>query len=227
VIRKNGSNLFQCEYDLITPFEKGLAVVVKEEKCGIVDTSGKMILPLNYDFQPEMGTGKIWINGVVRLQQGTKKGLVDTKGKVVAPFEFSEIQWSATEPFAIKKKNVWLLADKSGKPLNANKYEMISHPEEGYFRVLKKELWGYLDSLGKVAIPPKYKEANPFKNGLAIVKLGEDYQLINKSGISVLDASYEKISPFNREHYWLERKGKKALYSVSLQRIIWKEGGFD
>ena len=91
------------DFDSIGEFYNGFARVVKDEKIGVIDLTGKIIVPLEYD---EIG---IFQNGYAKVGIGDyenrKYGYVDINGKVVIPVLYDELK------LYIKDELVWVSKD--------------------------------------------------------------------------------------------------------------------
>ena len=72
---KNG-----IEYDEVEPFLEGLARVTLNGKYGVIDNTGKIIVPLEYESPSNFSEGlaPVFLNG--------KWGFIDKTGKIIAPF---------------------------------------------------------------------------------------------------------------------------------------------
>ena len=60
-----------------------LALVYKDGKWGYIDTTGKEIVPCQYEWYGNFS------DGLAALYKDGKYGYIDTTGKVVIPFVFS------------------------------------------------------------------------------------------------------------------------------------------
>lgn len=72
----------KIEYDEIMDFYKGVAIVKKHDMCGVIDISGKEIIPTEYDNIVIDKNGFIWVD-----LKG-KWGVVSRKNKILIPIEF-------------------------------------------------------------------------------------------------------------------------------------------
>jgi len=68
-------------YDFAQPFSNGLAAVWLDDKCGFVDASGAVIIPLIYD--SIVGSG--FIDGVAIVERDGLFGIIDTAGAYILP----------------------------------------------------------------------------------------------------------------------------------------------
>ena len=138
VFTKEGINLFTVMYDKIQYAGNGFFIVHKKEKKGLVDTSGKTILPVTYD---AIGSPKDQMISLLRAMKfglynyQTKKliqpeydkniatynstvftsfkqhgyGFFDLNNKALSKFEFDEINYWQDSVALVKKNNEWKL----------------------------------------------------------------------------------------------------------------------
>jgi len=75
---QSGRIVIQPIYDYAGEFSEGLAVVLKNEKCGFIDKTGKEVLPFIYD-----GGSYFRNDGLAIIIQNKKIKLIDRTGNVV------------------------------------------------------------------------------------------------------------------------------------------------
>jgi hypothetical protein len=75
-----GEVVIEAEYDMVWPFYKGAAKVTKNKFYGLIDTDGRMIVPLALE---DMGE---WREDMIRFSKGGKNGFYTSKGiRAVSP----------------------------------------------------------------------------------------------------------------------------------------------
>ena len=77
----------------------GVGIVYQNNKCGMVDTQGKLITPLKYK------SLRVVHDGVVRAELNGKFGLLDTSGREITEFKYDDMNLVATEEFISVKFN--------------------------------------------------------------------------------------------------------------------------
>lgn len=80
-----GNRKIPLEYSEVRNFEKGMAVVKKNNKFGVIDKSNNVLLPFIYD-----GCGQI--GGFIHLRIGKKCGVLDFNLKTILPIEFDYVR---------------------------------------------------------------------------------------------------------------------------------------
>ena len=146
-------------------------------KYGIIDTSGKVIVPTIYD---EIN---FFSEGLARVGIGTNwqtrtYGFIDKTGKVVVPITYDYAD-SFSEGLARVGMGDW------GTP--------------GTPSTMK---FGFVNSVGNVVIPITYDSAGSFTEGLVYVGVGADWQtrkfgFINTVGNVVIPITYDSVGSFS------------------------------
>jgi WG containing repeat len=142
-----------------------------EGKFGVIDTKGKIIIPLVYKKMVFLEKSSLFkVTG-----DNDKVTLFDQKGKKLFDFKFDDIDDASSELHAIlntdnagKKYCTWI--DRSGKemPLKlAAAEEFIDGLAPASDLVSGK--YGYMNTKGEWIIQPQYWQAKPFNGGIALI----------------------------------------------------------
>ena len=167
---------FAVEYDSIGEIHSGIAVVQRDDKFGVINKVGKIVIPLIYDYISDFrnNLAAVFIEG--------KGCLVNTKGEQISPLIYDDIP---TELYG---------------ELNCPQFI------NGFVKVRVDGKYGFINKLGEPAIPPIYDIAKDFTNsGLSIVSQGKKWGIINKDGDTVLDLKYDDILEMNKKGYIIVR----------------------
>lgn len=82
-------------YDAMQENHHGIAAVRSGKKWGVINTSGALILPFDFDSivfrAPWPIDGGAFYYGKIR--QGNKWGFIDSKGKLVVPPKYESVDW--------------------------------------------------------------------------------------------------------------------------------------
>ena len=77
--------LLPLEYEQITAFHNGYSVFQKGEKCGVVDSLGKIVVPLQYEGIEVLEKGFL-------VKMACKYGFLNLKGEQILPLEYEMIE---------------------------------------------------------------------------------------------------------------------------------------
>ena len=161
--------------------EGALFPVRRDGKSGAIDRSGRVVIPLCFDFVGEFH------EGLARFARGKLFGFVDKRGRIVIPPRFTS-EWNFSEGLARVTSDddpYWHrcgYVDQSGMMAIKDDIECESAFAAGYdFRNGLAKMdekitkHGFLDKTGQVAIRPEFESVETFSAGLAAAKkIGEE-----------------------------------------------------
>ncbi len=227
-VSKNGIQI-KAEFDWISDFDMNqLAIFKKNNKYGIVNSSGKKILESQFDL-----ILKTKYSVFIVVNNGNY-GFFSATGCFITPLiyeylkEKNEDYYTNGVYFKLLKKGEQALMDENGAIfLNFGIYSEVNFLSDDLLRVKRKNKYGYIDKKLNVKIPFTYDEAGEFANGLAIVKTKETYALITCFGKEVFSANVpiEKLSTnyflLNEElKTIIDKKGEVIFNNVlTIQKI--------
>jgi hypothetical protein len=167
----------------------GQLVFGLNEKYGVMDKAGKILIAANYEMIS-------FINGGYAVfQMKNKYGILNQAGKIVVPATYSYISENNSTHFVSIENDKYNLAEIKTNKIIAPAFDFISITDEpALFLASKDGKYGYLDGQGKTAIPFIYSGATAFSDGVASVSLenSDDVILINTKGERVeIDAAAE------------------------------------
>lgn len=171
-------------------FEEGVAIVLKDNKYGLLDSKGKEIAPCIYEDMDDF----LEI-GLVLVEKKAKYGLINTKGKKIAPCQYDYIDVYLENKFLILEKDdasiEAVMIDTKGKKIS-QKYAHIASFENGFSIAEKKGKQVMLNTKGK-EISNYYEDIGYFRNGFAIIKRKGLHGLISKKGEEFIPCKYKNI----------------------------------
>lgn len=131
VVDASGNWILKADYDDIEPFVYGLAKVTKGDKCGFIDESWRVVIPLKFAF---VGTpnaqGFVWVNDGGKPDKknqgkitGGKYGIYNKEGKEIVPPKYQTIGIFSDKQAKYDKEKVF----KKDKPLERLMLECGGH----------------------------------------------------------------------------------------------------
>jgi hypothetical protein len=164
-------------------FHSSCADILKDEKCGLIDANGKIIVPCEYDMLidgfNEMGLAKVSKKRLI--------GYVNTRGMEVIKCKYQSVGYFKEGLLDARYQEKWGYIDQKGNTIIPFKYEIGIWFEEGLARVAKREAgeyyFGYIDKEGNEVIPLIYSNAKDFKDGKAEVMQDGKWIKIDKKGV--------------------------------------------
>ena len=206
--------------DYAKPIIEGPIWVLKDGKFGVVDISGREIVPPKYDevFPFEKGRAWVKLNG--------KYGMIDKNGKEVIPIKYDAGVVSDEGIIWVKIDDKWGIMDTSGKEISPPlyDYEAVTPFTNGVAWILKDNKWGLVDGNGKTVIPPKFDGACPFVGEFSAVIIENKWGLIDKTGKEIIPiGKYEDIGISKNYEYfvysWIIKNYGSLGYSWIIKNI--------
>jgi WG containing repeat len=220
-------------------FESGQLVYIasKGEKQGVLDASGKIIVPILYDKINAIGD---WKKCFFIAQKEAGYGLLNQKGETVFPFLYQTIvpihlhsEYSHLS-FILFDGNLYSIMDQSGKTIVAPtenqliEPDYICHYKFGIHYTKEKMIYGervgYGDSTG-IRIPPVYKNIvclHTLKFLLVTDAKTSLHGIVNEAGDTIVPIRYLHIwEDEYKEHRFLAlQKGNRIGVYDSIGRVI-------
>lgn len=166
ILSLNGDILFDNMLGDFLLVKNGTIIVSENKKYGLIDTDGKIIIPIIYDGITEMGD-----NGLISVLKSGKWGIVNKNNDVVVDFKLVGMMRSFSGGLAV--------------------YYADNFSTDGRFTSQKA---GYINEKGDIIIAPQFVEANDFKNDRAVVQTRTKKLLINTGGEIIYEFSSQPQS---------------------------------
>jgi hypothetical protein len=213
-----GKTIIKPQFDYAGDFYNGVAPVIKGNKHGLCDTSGKMIHVFEdyeYLLYPNEPAGIYEFAGVSEgmylvTDKSQKQGCVNTNNELVIPIIYENIQRfsEGLAPFLEDEKYGYL--DSMGNIAIKATYQSAQHFHEGLAAVTMNDKIGFIDQSGTMIIKPKYLYTSYFSEGLCAVTSSEDYTdyfYINQTGEVVIKGPFEEADPFVNGEAYVQKRG--------------------
>lgn len=193
-INRRGEMILDATYDKIEYLNNPNYVrVTNRNKKGVVDSEGRIILPIEYDHIGEMQediivAGKDWYYGCF-----------DKQGNVIVPLiyatigEFSEGIASFSE--LIKYGYLNCKGEVVIPPFADSAYAF----SDGCARVIVDGLTGYINADGTWAIEPRFDSGYDCTCGIIAVSSDGRYFFVDTTGRTLVNARYDEIEPFDTQ----------------------------
>jgi hypothetical protein len=211
--------------------------VCEKGKCGYIDRTGKIAIPLQFNEAYD------YSEGLARVVVGDKFGFIDQTGKIVIQPQFGFAR-DFTEGLAPMSDDPidgkWGYLDKSGKVVIPQQFKLAKNFSEGLAPVEVERagglvhnrtgtrflsLWGYINRAGELVIPPQLIAAFPFTNGVARLWTGafasqNKYGLIDKTGKEIIEPVFDNIESDFHEGLAPFRIGNKWGFIDTTGKIV-------
>lgn len=189
----------KASFDYADRFADGCAVVMNKDKWGMIDKSGKLLVPMEFD-------------GVLRMQDGFagvekdgRCGFVNRAGRLKIPLQFKSIRSFHNGYAAVQfGDDRWGYIDKRGKVVwedKSGRVKMLGDFHEDYARVQGQAgdtlKWGYITKAFRFRIDPSFEDARDFHNGMAAVKHQGKWGFITAAKRWAVDPVYDEVDDFD------------------------------
>jgi TonB family protein len=203
------------KYDAFGSFDKGLARVEKGGKVGLIDKTGKEIVPCIYNETSGFS------EGFATIKKDGKWGFIDTTGKEAVPCSYDNAGGYSEGLACVEKNGKWGFIDKTGKEVIPCSYEMVNDFSEGLARVQKYGEWGIIDKTGKLIVPCSYDYVDLFREGFARVKKYGEWGIIDKTGKTLVPCSYKEAGYFSEGLARVQKKLTDETLGYNLTAERW------
>lgn len=177
------------DFDDVLIFDKDKILFELDEKWGVTDRNGKLIVAAQFD--RIMPDGDLYL-----IRQGDLFGWCDAKGKIVINPQFEEAQlFGDASLTAVRSGKEYGYIDRKGKFVINPQFSTAGYFSEGLAPVAKsgEEKLGYIDEKGKFVIEPQFERASSFGGGLAIVSKDDRIGFIDKEGLYTINTQFSDV----------------------------------
>jgi hypothetical protein len=205
------------EFSAIGTFNDGVAPVCIGDKWGVIDRTGKIVVPIEYGWINEFSEGLALANKGGHFVSNSMEdtgiaggtwGFIDKTGKAVIPFGDDIEYYSGSfheELAVVRKGDKWGYIDKTGKVVLPIEYDWAYDFSEGRGLVRKwvggNPQYSFIDENGKIELVLDYFLVESFSEGLAAVSKwgGPDgkYGYIDGAGKEIIPCAYDYTTPFS------------------------------
>lgn len=191
VINRSGNFIVSAGYDDIgKPTNDGYFRLIKGNLMGMADTTGKIVIPVTWEFLGEMS------NGLVVFRKGDKYGYLDHTGKKVIKAMFSNAGDFNEDLAPAMQDSLWGFIDKKGRWVIKPQYLWAESFYEGLAGVVVNRKWGFIDHTGFLVFPAKFDDYQPFQEGYAAVRMNGLWGFLYRKGGMVIQPAYEIVGSF-------------------------------
>lgn len=233
------------DYTYVGIQKHGVRVAIKGELQGVIDKSGKIILPPVYRaikfvddkiiyLKEDGNVGITSISGekvfkkeydyiyplgedYFLIQGDNKIGLIDKFETVIIPPKYDEIRPFEDDMAVVRVDKKYGVIDKSGKEIIPLEYDYIKNFSNGMaLTINKKNLVGFLNKDGVKIVPETYTYSEDFQEESTVVGLNKEYGVIGKNGEFLIPLEERKINSLG-----------KGLYSVKEGELFYIKNIFN
>ena len=196
-------------FESLILLDNGLYKFKLNDKYGVIDNTGSIIVPNKYHGIGEFIDNLAWVSiKSVNFNKETRLyGYVDLQGKEVLPIEYELIGKRFNNRAVVMKGGEWWLFGMDDRKLTAfpgvaclllcASDDLCMFNVGGEYDKEKNRvtdgLWGYCSVDGRIVVEANYESAYSFSESLAAVKKNGKWGFINTSGEVVVPCKYDKV----------------------------------
>ena len=198
-IRGNSSFMDVYPFEDVGSFAQGLAMVSKLGRSGAIDTTGKLVIPCEWNYVGEFS------EGLAAVKKNGKYGFIDMKGKLVIPCEWDDVRDFSRGMAKVRKDKKYGFIDTTGKFVIPCEWDYAGGFNEGLAPVKKNDKWGFIDTTGNLVIPCEWDDARGFNEGLARVEKNDKWGFIDTTGYLVIPCEWDDVRDFSEGLAWVKK----------------------
>jgi hypothetical protein len=164
---------------------------MKINKYGIIDSTGKEITPIDFDYIGD------FTEGLARVQKNKKWSFINRTGKVITSFDYDAVEDFSSGVALLKKGNKYGFLNRDGKEIVSAIYSEAGKSYEGFIKVRESGKWHYFDKSGTLIKTSQYSDMKSYREGLAAVCKDGKWGYIDEAGKEVIKPSFFAASSFN------------------------------
>jgi len=212
-------------YDMVSDFHEGLAMVTKGDKYGFIDKMGNEVIPCIYEFMEEVDPN--FHDGLALVHQGEKHFFINKEGKEAFPYNYDTgLNYSEGLALVWKDRKCGYVDTKGNEVIALTDKYYGSSFHDGLAAVRNNDgKYGFIDKKGELVIPMSFDvdeggETTEFHEGLAPIYKNEKYGYIDKSGKEVIPCNYSAAFNFNEGMALVMKEEKFGFIDVNGKEII-------
>ncbi|KAA3650637.1 MAG: WG repeat-containing protein [Bacteroidetes bacterium] len=221
VLDANGGVVLPFIYGSIGSFNDSLILIAKDEKYGFANYNGEIVIPIEFDFNPNVLVYAQFNNGFAKYLLKEKIGVINTKAEKVVPAIFEDMdEYSDLTFFAVKKRGKWGYSDQNLRLAIPYKFQYAKTFKEDIGIVKEKEKWYFINKDGQPINQYKYDNILYLLSNYYLVENENKKGLLNNQLEVVLPTKYELIEEYDSETLKLELEGEVMYFDRVTNRVI-------
>jgi hypothetical protein len=192
IIDAQGDTILPFDYEAIGEFGDGLALVARQGKCGYVDKTGSVVIPLKFIYSTSLLTTGQFLNGYALLKQKYTSALIDRNGEVIKFKGYDDYKRPASGLVPVRKQKRWGFTDLAGRNRIPCIYESVESFSDTLAIIRKGSIAGLIDTTGRVFIQPLYQDIKVLQKAI-LVESNNKWGLLSESATLYLPCNYESM----------------------------------
>ncbi len=221
-INSTGDYVVQPQYESVTRFVNGVALVMKQKKLGMINTDGKVLTPFIFDsfkdIEKNLSREYIW------LKIDNKWGAMDKFGNIKEAFIYEHFNFERNDYGYVTKESKSGLVDNVGRIIVPCNYRAIWIASEGVIAVDLFEKTGFYKIGEGEIIAPQYDKCDgvfmKYYDGIANVSLNDKWGAVNIKNEIVIPFKYEMCTDFKYGYAVVISKNRFGLINTKGDEVV-------
>lgn len=217
IFSDEGTQISDFSIDSISSFRNNHAILYQDQKQGVIDRNGQVIL------KPTYREVQISSDGNLTARESDEWFLLSGENKIIGRYKADNVQALSAQRYAIVTSGKYQLTDNDFKALHDDYFTFLGKLENGIARFKVESKTGVITSEGKELIPAQYHEliadGDAFR---ACTDIGykKRWVLLDRNGNKLSEKHYEDVAPFNGKFYPVKNRGFWGALDESGTEII-------
>jgi len=148
-------------------FKGNCAIVMLKGKYGIIDKTGKLVVPASYTSLGDVGS-------LVAFSKGKLWGYIDLSGKEIIKPAYDYAESFVNGQAIAEKQGLQGVISSKGEAIVPFVFGSVNRFADNYYMVTTGSKFGMFDRSGKMQIPLDYTQINRVDNEILILSMGEE-----------------------------------------------------
>ena len=185
------------EYDWVSDFVEGRAIIQKDKKFGYIDQNRSIVLAPTYD------VAGYFSDGLALVKNGGYYGFIDINGAVAIPLIYDDALAFSEGVAVVAQKDMYGFINKKGDVEIPLMYDKAFSFSEEWAMVIELGQYKYINHVGNVVLTPECDFARSYSEGLAVIRRNGKYEFINKSGAVAIPYVFDNAESFEEGVAWV------------------------
>lgn len=204
-----GVTKIKPQFDQVSDFTEGMAVVSSRGVFGIIDKIGRLLVPMNYDLISDF-EGEFSI-----VQKKDRFGLINRSGFLILDIQFKDLGWfSESTLFFQNDSSLYGIMGVNGVVLVSPRFEELGELNQGFARATESGLQGILNAQFEYVIPPEYDDIKfELPTGFRVSKSNKQ-GFISRLGKVTIPVTNDQMGALSEGCVTIENQFKFKQYPV-------------
>jgi hypothetical protein len=197
IVNKYGKEVVAPHYSFIEILSNDLAVVDEYGKYGIINSSGQLVLPLQYSKETLVLYKNIQPNGTY-YQNGQWKAF-SFDGNGIRKWKYDNIIVQGEYMWPFKYNNKWGYVDATGREVVGASFDSVGIFSGGITWVANNGKKGVIGKNGRLVLPVDYDQVLVDGTGNFYVSANGRCGMLDKQGNEIIPVKYNSVLPFQED----------------------------